>query len=141
MTLILRILKNLKNKMYLLMVFLIMLVIMFIMLMMNLISFNTSNFNLENKVAFECGFLSMMKIRAPFSIRFFLLMILFLVFDIEISLIFPVLSVLTTSDFSYFTLLVFTSFLLICLGGTFLEMHEGALDWKKSKDKLKKLLG
>ncbi|MCL4130921.1 UNVERIFIED_CONTAM: hypothetical protein GTU68_029997 [Idotea baltica] len=44
------------------------------------------NKNLRKKIPFECGFLPFKVSRIPFSIRFFFLLILFVIFDLEISL-------------------------------------------------------
>lgn len=44
--------------------------------------------NRDKLVAFECGFDPMRSSRSPFSFRFFLLALLFLIFDVEVVLIF-----------------------------------------------------
>nr|NP_702984.1 NADH dehydrogenase subunit 3 [Tyrannodoris europaea]AAL91057.1 NADH dehydrogenase subunit 3 [Tyrannodoris europaea] len=80
---------------------------------------------------FECGFDPLSKMRSPFSTRLFLLVVLFLIFDVEIALLFPVLSIFSTNT----TLLMTTTltlFLLILLFGMFHEWNEGALDWFSS---------
>ena len=43
----------------------------------------------EQRSPFECGFLPQSQKRAPFSIHFFLISLVFLVFDIELVLLFP----------------------------------------------------
>nr|YP_010874765.1 NADH dehydrogenase subunit 3 [Facelina bostoniensis]WGV42887.1 NADH dehydrogenase subunit 3 [Facelina bostoniensis] len=82
----------------------------------------------EKLSAFECGFDPLSKMRSPFSTRFFLLVVLFLIFDVEIALLFPVLSALSGKT----SILLLSSvgvFLMILLIGMFHEWNEGALDW------------
>ena len=38
---------------------------------------------------FECGFITYLKRNSPFSLRFFLVAIIFLIFDVELILLFP----------------------------------------------------
>nr|AOQ30895.1 NADH dehydrogenase subunit 3 [Pleurobranchaea sp. TY-2016] len=85
----------------------------------------------EKMTPFECGFDPLSKMRSPFSTRFFLLVVLFLVFDVEIALLFPVLS-LFTSGISMLLLVSLMLFLVILLIGMFHEWNEGALDWVSS---------
>lgn len=82
----------------------------------------------EKLSAFECGFDPLSKMRSPFSTRFFLLVVLFLIFDVEIALLFPVLRALRAKR----SILLLSSvgvFLIILLVGIFHEWNEGALDW------------
>ena len=82
----------------------------------------------EKRSPFECGFDPIKSARLPFSLRFFLLAIIFLIFDVEIVLLFPVLgSLATTANFSLF--LGSFVFLFILVVGLFHEWNEGSLSW------------
>jgi NADH:ubiquinone oxidoreductase subunit 3 (subunit A) len=48
-----------------------------------------TNLDAEKRRPFECGFLAHENRRSPFSIQFFLIRLIFLVFDIELILLFP----------------------------------------------------
>lgn len=82
----------------------------------------------DDRVPFECGFDPKRSARIPFSLRFFLLAVIFLIFDVEVSLLFPLCySILLSLKFEVMVSLFF--FLLIIILGLFLEWKEGALDW------------
>nr|YP_004935008.1 NADH dehydrogenase subunit 3 [Salinator rhamphidia]AEQ93902.1 NADH dehydrogenase subunit 3 [Salinator rhamphidia] len=85
----------------------------------------------EKLTAFECGFDPLSEMRAPFSTRFFILVVLFLIFDVEIALLFPVLAISTFSA-SVFLMLGMSLFLAVLLLGLFHEWSEGSLDWVSS---------
>nr|YP_009434656.1 NADH dehydrogenase subunit 3 [Tectus pyramis]ATF29388.1 NADH dehydrogenase subunit 3 [Tectus pyramis] len=77
---------------------------------------------------FECGFDPMGSARLPFSLRFFLLAVIFLIFDVEIVLLFP--CVVKMGDGLDLGLFVGVSlFLFILILGLFHEWNEGSLDW------------
>nr|YP_009093874.1 NADH dehydrogenase subunit 3 [Marisa cornuarietis]AIT57582.1 NADH dehydrogenase subunit 3 [Marisa cornuarietis] len=82
----------------------------------------------EKSSPFECGFDPMKSARLPFSLRFFLLAIIFLIFDVEIVLLFPILSSIGFS-FSLSTNLGLFIFMLILIIGLFHEWNEGSLGW------------
>nr|YP_009169445.1 NADH dehydrogenase subunit 3 [Naticarius hebraeus]AKL90642.1 NADH dehydrogenase subunit 3 [Naticarius hebraeus] len=82
----------------------------------------------EKNSPFECGFDPIKSARLPFSLRFFLLAIIFLIFDVEIVLLFPVL-VGMSMGFSFNMMFCSFVFLVILLVGLFHEWNEGSLDW------------
>nr|YP_010400319.1 NADH dehydrogenase subunit 3 [Drupa morum]UQS76018.1 NADH dehydrogenase subunit 3 [Drupa morum] len=82
----------------------------------------------EKSSPFECGFDPIKSARLPFSLRFFLLAIIFLIFDVEIVLLFPILTSMTSSFSAPMVIGLFT-FLMILIVGLFHEWNEGSLDW------------
>lgn len=82
----------------------------------------------EKNSPFECGFDPIKSARLPFSLRFFLLAIIFLIFDVEIVLLFPVLARIAGS-FSFSLIIGTFIFLIILVLGLFHEWNEGSLDW------------
>lgn len=82
----------------------------------------------EKTSSFECGFDPLGSARIPFSLRFFLLAIIFLIFDIEVVLLLPIPMSLASSHF-HFTLYSVPLFLFILLLGLFHEWREGSLEW------------
>lgn len=90
-------------------------------------------FEKDKLTSFECGFDPMRRSRIPFSLRFFLLALLFLVFDLEIILLFPyVFRVsITRIKIKVIRKLWGFIFLVILVGGLVHELNEGTLDWNK----------
>lgn len=82
----------------------------------------------EKISAYECGFNPFDDARMTFDIRFYLVAILFLIFDLEISFLFPWSLVLSTiSIFGFITMILF---LLILTIGFIYEWFKGALEWE-----------
>nr|YP_492563.1 NADH dehydrogenase subunit 3 [Lottia digitalis]ABC00937.1 NADH dehydrogenase subunit 3 [Lottia digitalis] len=85
--------------------------------------------DVEKSSPFECGFDPYGSGRFPFSLQFFLVAILFLLFDLEIALIYP----LATFKAGYMSVSASISsfmFLIIVLFGLIHEWNEGSLQWK-----------
>nr|YP_010233779.1 NADH dehydrogenase subunit 3 [Thelenota ananas]QTA29879.1 NADH dehydrogenase subunit 3 [Thelenota ananas] len=82
---------------------------------------------LEKSSPYECGFDPINSARLPFSFRFFLIAILFLIFDLEIALLFPILP---SSSTNLLHLLPLSSiFLIILAAGLAYEWDQGGLEW------------
>nr|YP_010584281.1 NADH dehydrogenase subunit 3 [Baicaloclepsis echinulata]UZT67822.1 NADH dehydrogenase subunit 3 [Baicaloclepsis echinulata] len=86
--------------------------------------------NRNKMTPFECGFDPNMQARIPFSTRFFLLAVIFIVFDIEIVLLMP-LPIIISHEILMPHLKIFCLILMILLIGLIHELYEGALDWLK----------
>nr|VFU78772.1 NADH dehydrogenase subunit 3 [Proasellus cantabricus] len=86
-------------------------------------------FDREKASPFECGFNPMSTSRLPFSLRFFIIAVVFLVFDVEIVLLLPLTSTWDMSNMNFW-LLSYLVFIVILLLGTLYEWSYGALSWK-----------
>lgn len=84
--------------------------------------------DLEKLSAYECGFDPLGSARSPFSLRFFLVAILFLLFDLEIALLLPLpwgTQLLSpTSTFIYASIV-----LTLLILGLIYEWIQGGLEW------------
>ncbi|CAJ1129310.1 Hypothetical predicted protein (mitochondrion) [Octopus vulgaris] len=87
-----------------------------------------NNMNREKNSPFECGFDPSWYTRSPFSMRFFLLAVIFLIFDVEIILLMPMIINLL---FSPSTIYLSSSmiFLIILIIGLLHEWNQGSLNW------------
>src|SRR5580693_7335679 len=94
-------------------------IILAIILLFVNFAFATHNPYLEKKTAFECGFHSFLgQNRTQFSISFFIFALLFLLFDLEILLVYPyVVSSYTNGVYGLIIMLIF--FLALTLGFAF----------------------
>nr|QOP62901.1 NADH dehydrogenase subunit 3 [Synallactes sp. Y30071] len=85
------------------------------------------NLELEKNSPYECGFDPINSARLPFSFRFFLVAILFLIFDLEIALLFPIIP---SSNGNVVLLTPISNvFLIILAGGLAYEWLQGGLEW------------
>lgn len=82
----------------------------------------------EKVSVYECGFDPFHNPGEPFSIRFFLIAILFLVFDLEISFLFP--WSVSTSNLDLYTQGIIFLFLIVLVLGLIYEWIKGGLDWE-----------
>nr|QQQ88821.1 NADH dehydrogenase subunit 3 [Hyalella latimana] len=82
----------------------------------------------EKVSPFECGFDPFKKSRIPFSLRFFLITVIFLVFDVEIALLFPLGLLKITSDLVFVGLSGLILILVLSLGLVH-EWNQGGLNW------------
>nr|QWA19094.1 NADH dehydrogenase subunit 3 [Xenopeltis hainanensis] len=82
-----------------------------------------------NKLSpYECGFDPLGDARSPISIQFFLVAILFILFDLEIVLLLPVPWSMSTNQPTITMMLTITLITLLTLGLLY-EWHQGGLEW------------
>lgn len=82
----------------------------------------------EKLSAYECGFEAFGDARGKFDVRFYLVAILFIIFDLEIAFLFPWSVVLTDIGvFGFWSMMVFLGLLTI---GFIYEWRKGALEWE-----------
>nr|WGO57840.1 NADH dehydrogenase subunit 3 [Polyphaga plancyi] len=107
---------------------------MFIMILSTLIMILTTIMskktikNREKSSPFECGFDPKSSARMPFSLRFFLIAVIFLIFDVEIALILPTTIIAAASNPKWWFLIT-TLFLIILLMGLYHEWNQGSINW------------
>nr|YP_010954842.1 NADH dehydrogenase subunit 3 [Hemisodorcus sinensis]WMW30227.1 NADH dehydrogenase subunit 3 [Hemisodorcus sinensis] len=82
----------------------------------------------EKSSPFECGFDPKSSPRLPFSLQFFLIAVIFLIFDVEIALLIPLVSILKMSKIFFFWGIAFF-FIVVLLLGLYHEWNQGALEW------------
>src|ERR1700749_1364761 len=77
---------------------------------------------------YECGFEAFEDARMKFDVRYYLVAILFILFDLEIAFLFPWAIVL--QDIGWFGLIAMVVFLGILVVGFVYEWKKGALEWE-----------
>nr|AMX22544.1 NADH dehydrogenase subunit 3 [Coptotermes acinaciformis raffrayi]AMX22557.1 NADH dehydrogenase subunit 3 [Coptotermes acinaciformis raffrayi]AMX22570.1 NADH dehydrogenase subunit 3 [Coptotermes acinaciformis acinaciformis]AMX22583.1 NADH dehydrogenase subunit 3 [Coptotermes acinaciformis acinaciformis] len=87
-----------------------------------------NNEDREKSSPFECGFDPKNSARLPFSSRFFLIAVIFMIFDVEIALLLPMPITMTTSSMKSWAL-ISSTFLLILIIGLYHEWNQGSLEW------------
>lgn len=81
----------------------------------------------EKLSPYECGFEAFEDARMKFDVRYYLIAILFILFDLEIAFLFPWAIVLR--EIGLFGLLAMVVFLAILVVGFIYEWKKGALEW------------
>ncbi|PHQ68003.1 MAG: NADH-quinone oxidoreductase subunit A [Paracoccus sp.] len=81
----------------------------------------------EKVSAYECGFNAFDDARMKFDVRFYLVSILFIIFDLEVAFLFPwATSFASLSDAAFWSMMVFLGVLTV---GFAYEWKKGALEW------------
>ena len=82
----------------------------------------------EKLSTYECGFEAFSDSRIEFDMRFYLVAILFIIFDLEIAFLFPwAISLGNIGLLGFFSMMIFLSILTI---GFIYEWKKGALEWE-----------
>ena len=89
--------------------------------------FSPKNPDKEKLSAYECGFEAFGDSRMEFDVRFYLVAILFIIFDLEIAFLFPwAISLGNIGTLGFWSMMIFLFILTI---GFVYEWKKGALDW------------
>ncbi len=82
----------------------------------------------EKLSAYECGFDAFSDARMKFDVRYYLIAILFIIFDLEIAFLFPwAVSLKEIGLYGFWSMIVFLSLLTV---GFAYEWRKGALEWE-----------
>ncbi len=82
----------------------------------------------EKLSAYECGFEAFDDARSRFDVRFYLVTLLFIIFDLEVAFLFPwAVSLGTIGVFGFWSMVIFLGVLTI---GFIYEWRKGALEWE-----------
>lgn len=84
--------------------------------------------NSEKLSPYECGFPEFDDARIPFDVRYYLVAILFIIFDLETAFLFPwAVSLRHIGWFGFVSMMIFLSLLVV---GFIYEWKKGALEWE-----------
>lgn len=90
--------------------------------------FAPSNPDPEKVSTYECGFNAFDDARMKFDVRFYLVAILFIIFDLEVAFLFPwAVTLGDTGVFAFWSMMVFLGVLTV---GFVYEWKKGALEWE-----------
>ena len=89
--------------------------------------FSPKNPDPEKLSAYECGFEPFSDSRMEFDIRFYLVAILFIIFDLEIAFLFP--WAVSLNEIGISGIIAMGIFLLVLVIGFIYEWNKGALEW------------
>ena len=89
--------------------------------------FSPKNPDSEKLSAYECGFEALSDSRMEFDVRFYLVAILFIIFDLEIAFLFPwAVTLGSIGSLGFWSMMIF---LFVLTVGFVYEWKKGALDW------------
>lgn len=89
---------------------------------------NPSRYTKAKMSAYESGFEPFDTARRPFDVRFYLVAILFIVFDLEVAFLFPWAMVI--NEISWYGFWSMMAFLAVLTIGFIYEWKKGALEWE-----------
>nr|YP_010029662.1 NADH dehydrogenase subunit 3 [Pimelocerus perforatus]QOU11168.1 NADH dehydrogenase subunit 3 [Pimelocerus perforatus] len=109
--------------------FMIIIILNIMTILLNFLSKKTYQ-DREKNSPFECGFDPKNSARLPFSLHFFLIAVIFVIFDVELTLLLPIISITNSSNIMNMTITI-NFFILILLIGLYHEQNQGSLNWAK----------
>ncbi|GHG79288.1 MULTISPECIES: NADH-quinone oxidoreductase subunit A [Pseudodonghicola] len=99
-----------------------------LVLMLSAVVLAVRNPDPEKVSAYECGFNAFDDARMKFDVRFYLVSILFIIFDLEIAMLFPwAVGFSGLSDVAFWGMMVFLG---VLTAGFAYEWKKGALEWE-----------
>lgn len=99
-----------------------------LVLMLSAVIVAVRNPDPEKVSAYECGFNAFDDARMKFDVRFYLVSILFIIFDLEVAFLFPwAIAFKDLGDFGFWSMMIFLGVLTI---GFAYEWKKGALEWE-----------
>nr|YP_010586647.1 NADH dehydrogenase subunit 3 [Wormaldia unispina]UZZ44461.1 NADH dehydrogenase subunit 3 [Wormaldia unispina] len=108
--------------------FIIIMIICNLTMLLSIILSKKKFFDREKNSPFECGFNPSFFSRMPFSLHFYLITVIFLIFDIEITIILPLFYMMNLTNFLQFIFISFF-FISILTLGIFHEWYQNILNW------------
>nr|DBA43864.1 TPA_asm: ND3 [Bombus vancouverensis nearcticus] len=103
-------------------------VILMIIYLLNKFFSMHKKLNMEKNLPYECGFNPITKMNIPFSLPFYLISLTFLIFDVEIILLIPLISYIKTLNFFYLFILMMFLFLMLIFS-LIMEWSCNYLNW------------
>nr|YP_010872799.1 NADH dehydrogenase subunit 3 [Franciscoloa funerei]WGU50363.1 NADH dehydrogenase subunit 3 [Franciscoloa funerei] len=88
--------------------------------------FMENRVNETGEIPFECGFEPISFSRIPFSMQFFSITIVFLIFDLEAVILLPLL---IDGEKNSVSVLLMSLIIIVLLMGLFVEWFDGSLEW------------
>nr|YP_010254926.1 NADH dehydrogenase subunit 3 [Pealius machili]QUA05865.1 NADH dehydrogenase subunit 3 [Pealius machili] len=102
-------------------------VILVLTFMYKMTSYNMKMLNNKSST-FECGFDVMSNLRLPFSLNFYIISIIFLIFDVELILLMPFVFMMNTIKTMMMSIMMVMFFMILILGFVY-EWWMGLLNW------------
>nr|DBA43903.1 TPA_asm: ND3 [Bombus perplexus] len=112
------------NLIYYMLIFMLLLIIFY----MNKIMSINKKLNMEKNLPYECGFNPITKMNIPFSLPFYLISLTFLIFDVEIILLIPLISYIKTLNFFSLTMTMIFLFSMLIFS-LIMEWSCNYLNW------------
>nr|QNV12222.1 NADH dehydrogenase subunit 3 [Bombus terrestris] len=113
---------------YIMIFYLLILIIISIILFLNKFLSMIKIMNFEKNLPYECGFNPITNMNLPFSLPFYLISLTFMIFDIEIILLMPLISFIKTLNYLYMFFMM-TFFFLMLIFSLIMEWFCNYLNW------------